>query len=118
MSRSRKSRQAIWRKRLDVLRSSERKKDARIRRQMARIEPLPVATRLYVIYDDRAIDLGTDHAAVLDSCTSIREAKSARHRFGCGMACYSYEIRDGSKTMTDERFEWSWQPEDQQGARH
>jgi len=65
-------------------------------------------SRTYILYDDRAADgAGTENASVLVACESNREAKSYRGDFG-GMACYSYEEKDGE--LVDEQFEWNWFP--------
>lgn len=67
-------------------------------------------SRMFIIYDGRACGgAGTDDAAVCDTATSDREARSRARSgdYGASVACFSYRT-DQPGIMDDERWEWDW----------
>ena len=65
-------------------------------------------SRVYLLFDGRAITGSTEGVAVLVRCESNAEAESYRGEFEA-MACYSYRATsDGG--LDNEHYEWSFTP--------
>ena len=50
-----------------------------------------MSEKKYILYDGRAVSMGTDEASVLEVCDSLKEAKHACKEYG-DAAVYEYDL--------------------------
>ena len=60
-------------------------------------------SRLFIIYDSRALSMPTDDSAVLCVADTLDEAISDAKGFGCSAVVYSYAKDEENSELSDER---------------